>query len=261
VKTDWIVKYIKENLFTAIGSLSLSLGGILFLIYFFHIDYMPSLDMGNSIHLLFGMALTGGWVLLWLSLMIMLPSLFGESLSKWKEKEWSERIFSIVMVCFGLLFSWVFILWILMNGDINKEAKIWISILVLAVLVVINVVIIKNQQYIQGFIVSIAALILLIYYVGNYSLISQVFMRNLHLGGFEINKMHIKKDSCSVLESYHQKIIWDDNHKRCSVEKIFVLLKLGKEMVMKIDNKNDANISISIPMDDILSYSWKNKSK
>ncbi len=71
--TEQIRKYIMENLLSVIWSVSLLVGGLIFWVYFFQIQYFPDLSFDESV-LLFPLAtITGILLLLLMAFIFMLP--------------------------------------------------------------------------------------------------------------------------------------------------------------------------------------------
>jgi len=71
--TEQIREYIMSNLLSVIWSASLLVGGLIFWLYFFQIQYFPDLSFGESGLLLPLAAITGVFFLLLMAFMFMLP--------------------------------------------------------------------------------------------------------------------------------------------------------------------------------------------
>lgn len=265
-KTDWWIEYIKGNPFTTVGNVSLLMGGILFLIYFFHINYMPTLDISNSIHLLFAMSLMGFFLMSILVLVVILPSLLRIELpekkaevKKQKEENKFFRYFQLVWIIIISAFSFIIISPIMMNT--NSSDNLIRDIIFIIVIIIFNVFFIDKNDYIKGFLGGFLLLIGFMFFSKNYNLISSLFVKDLHLGGYVMYQAHVKKQSCDILKSYNKSMIQSENSKDCIVSNLNVLLSLGKEILFQIETQKDGNVSVLIPSEDIVSYSWKNKTK
>ena len=317
VERNYWLDYIKKNPFSTVVNMSLVMGDVLFLIYFFHIGYMPILDLPNTIHLLFAISLTGVWTMVMLVGLLILPSLFWEQyqkdISKGKNQKQENKLFlilllafhvvagsieafsysqegwwresiivsiliieiiylwtsqeiekkvlffisSLVIICISML-SWISIIPIFMGGNIPVILGILLGI---AAIVGLNTFILQEKDYIKGFIGGFLILVILMFFSTNYNLLSSVFVRNLHLGEYVLYQVDIKKQSCSFLKRYDNSMIQSENNKSCVISKLNVLLSLGKEVLLQVKTQEDGNISVVIPAEDIISYSWKNKPK
>ena len=63
--------YIFSNLLSVLSATSLLVGSIIFLLYFFDIQYFPDLNFNDSILFLFVAAITGIYILLYLAILFM----------------------------------------------------------------------------------------------------------------------------------------------------------------------------------------------
>jgi hypothetical protein len=72
----WITEQVKTKLAAATWSIFLFFGGLIFILYFAHIRFMPELEIGSSIALLAAAAITGAVYLLALSITLVVPSIF-----------------------------------------------------------------------------------------------------------------------------------------------------------------------------------------
>ena len=68
-----IRQYIFENLLSVLWTVSLLVGGIIFWLYFYDIQYFPDLDFDESVLLLLVAAITGGYILVITALVFMSP--------------------------------------------------------------------------------------------------------------------------------------------------------------------------------------------
>jgi len=71
-----IRKYILSNLFLSLWNLSLLIGGVIFWMYFFHIQYFPDLRLDESVLLLLLVAITGFFLLFVMASIFMIPYFF-----------------------------------------------------------------------------------------------------------------------------------------------------------------------------------------
>lgn len=70
---DVLIKYLSTSLGITAWSLTLLLGGIFLLIYYANEKYFPVLDFNSSMTLLAAIALTGGYVFLYLGFLLVAP--------------------------------------------------------------------------------------------------------------------------------------------------------------------------------------------
>ena len=70
----WITEQVKTKLAAATWSIFLFFGGLIFLLYFAHIRFMPELEVGSSVALLAAAAITGAVYILALSIALTVPS-------------------------------------------------------------------------------------------------------------------------------------------------------------------------------------------
>lgn len=160
-------QYFVSNVMATLWSVSLFWGGLIFLVYFYSIDFLPEFDLQTSLTLLASAALTGGFILLVLGVYLLAPALVWRGVvindEKLKflwynEEEFLQRraalwfvipnililaIFS-VGVCMGIAFSIIIIisiisciiLWpnLLNNLDINLRGYIAVFFLILCFL-------------------------------------------------------------------------------------------------------------------------------
>jgi hypothetical protein len=68
-----LIDYSLSNVIKAVGSVSLVVGGIYFLIYFWSIGFMPEMDAKALVTLLAVSFLTGSFLLLWLGFYLLAP--------------------------------------------------------------------------------------------------------------------------------------------------------------------------------------------
>lgn len=70
---------------------SLLFGGVIFLIYFWYIHFMPEMGLDSSITLLAASALTGDLLLTWLALLLVAPGLFWKRAAEGRTPHPSSR--------------------------------------------------------------------------------------------------------------------------------------------------------------------------
>jgi hypothetical protein len=81
-------EHLKENPLKAITMLVLTLGGLLMLVFFVHIDFMPDVDLASSTAVLAAVALIGLLVLCFIGLTAVAPG----ALTSYLSKEWKLEI-------------------------------------------------------------------------------------------------------------------------------------------------------------------------
>jgi hypothetical protein len=96
--------YLKGGLGYTLSTAFLAFGGLIFLAYFWHIGFMPEVDLNSAITLLFISAVTGLVVSVWLGLLIILPGWIWASTTKEKVNPlWLVIPWSIVMISYPIL--------------------------------------------------------------------------------------------------------------------------------------------------------------
>ena len=68
-------KYLYENPIKSVVIMINMLGGLLYLFYFIHIDFMPTLHIQDMIHLVFAMAFMGLLIVIFLIMLLIAPAL------------------------------------------------------------------------------------------------------------------------------------------------------------------------------------------
>jgi hypothetical protein len=130
--SEEIRKYIMSNLLSVIWNASLLVGGLIFWIYFFQIQYFPDLSFAEAGLLLPVAAITGFFYLFFLTPIFMLPCLFRwlmlkqiESEPDRKDEQEGKRAvreflmyFFSIFVLLLLIISYIFSQWILFFGII-----------------------------------------------------------------------------------------------------------------------------------------------
>jgi MFS family permease len=69
----FITTYLRPEFLTALGLLSLFFGGLIFLVYVWHIGFMPEVDLNSFLTLLAACALAGGFLIVLLSMTVVGP--------------------------------------------------------------------------------------------------------------------------------------------------------------------------------------------
>lgn len=74
--------YLKSSLGTALWTVCLLVGGVIFILYFGHISFMPELDLNSSITFLATSAFTGAFLVIVLAFWLMYPGWAWASVSR-----------------------------------------------------------------------------------------------------------------------------------------------------------------------------------
>jgi len=146
--TKALKKYFSENPLLSIVSVINLLGGMLFLFYFIHIDFMPTLHIQDMIHLIFSMAFLGLFMVMFLALLLVVPAFAWQSFEspikeiivkgKEKSKKSEEDTEETIRQLFGLnLLVGIFLMFWLMLF-IKDTALVWCISLVTVIIAMIG---------------------------------------------------------------------------------------------------------------------------
>ncbi len=88
-KESWFAKYFHANVLKVIWSLIVFLGGLIALIFFVHIDFLPTIDLPNATAILASIALIGILIVYMFGVIITFPSFVLQSFAegRWKKHD------------------------------------------------------------------------------------------------------------------------------------------------------------------------------